>query len=159
MFAIAVEPEIINHLTAEDGGLLDLLSALKEATPWARSLGESVFFQFCECLVKARKEWQGNPRLPFDPSQHSQTARSIDNFLREIGDRWNDVEFEIYELVGGWEEDDENNENDSGPSTSNNGLTSGVDINMGDLTTALEDDIEEDNIREGVRRMDINDEM
>ncbi|KAI1644464.1 uncharacterized protein F4817DRAFT_318777 [Daldinia loculata] len=159
MFTIGVKPEIINHLTSKDGGLLDFLSALKEAIPWARSLGESIFFQFFERLVKARKEWQENPRPPFDPSQHSRTARSIDNLLRETGDLWSKAEFEIYELVGGWEEDNENDENDDGPSTSNNGLSNDVHTNMGDLTTALEDGIEEENIREGVRKMNLNDEM
>ncbi|KAK6948984.1 hypothetical protein Daesc_009056 [Daldinia eschscholtzii] len=165
MFTLGLQPEIISHLSAGGGGLLDFLSVLKHNVTWAKSIGESTFIQLCERLVKARRAWQENPRPPFDPSQQSKTARSIDALLGATEGYWNNVEFEIYELVGGWEEGDDENENDknksefSTPLDSTTGLPDGMQIDMGDLTTALEDFINEEAIREGVEQMDLNDRM
>ncbi|KAI1479254.1 hypothetical protein K445DRAFT_10081 [Daldinia sp. EC12] len=165
MFTLGMQPEIISHLSAGGGGLLDFLCALKHNVTWAKRIGESTFIQLCERLVKARRAWQENPRPPFDPNQQSKTARSIDALLGATEGRWNGVEFEIYELVGGWEEgedengNDKNNSESSTPLDSTTGLFDGMQIDMGDLTTALEDFINEDAIREGVEQMDLNDRM
>ncbi|KAI1803626.1 hypothetical protein F4811DRAFT_327141 [Daldinia bambusicola] len=166
IFTIAMKSDIICHLTAEDGDLLDFLGVVKDAVSWAERIRESTFIQLCERLVEARNAWQQNPRPPFDPDKQSKTARSIDALLKAIGNRWNRAQFEIYELAGGWEEDDgdEINENNSDCSTlkvldSDNRSSESVQIEMSSLTTALEEVTDEETIREGVKQMDINDPM
>ncbi|KAI1464179.1 uncharacterized protein F4812DRAFT_462929 [Daldinia caldariorum] len=148
IFTTAMEPDIIQHLTTEDGDLFDFLGVL------------------CERLAEARKEWQQNPRPPFDPDQQSKTARSIDALLSAVGDRWNRAEFEIYELVGGWEEydDEEIDKNYSDCSTlealdDDNGSSESMQMEVDSLTTSLEDVADEEAIKKGVEEMDINDPM
>ncbi|KAI2782605.1 hypothetical protein F4815DRAFT_504781 [Daldinia loculata] len=148
MFALGLRPDIKIHLTAQNGGLLEFLSALKKAVPWAQNIGESVFIELCERLVAARMVCRETSSEPWGPNRCS-TATSIDEMYKEIRGLWNIAEFELYEIMGGYEEED----NANGPSNA-------MDVEMTDAPpTALEGDVEEENIREGVRQMNLKNRM
>ncbi|KAI2620413.1 hypothetical protein GGR54DRAFT_639450 [Hypoxylon sp. NC1633] len=132
----ATEPHAFAYLCGEGDDIIDFLSALRDATPWAMQVGESVFIQFCYCLVEARKAWKRDPRPPYEIGEHSNTAKVIDILLESVGSRWRDADFEIYgELAGAWYDDE-----DAG----------GGDKMMEDL---------EEEVRKGIENMDIGDMM
>ncbi|KAF3069700.1 hypothetical protein GL218_07886 [Daldinia childiae] len=148
MFALGLHPDIKIHLTAQNGGLLEFLSALKKAVPWAQNLGESVFIELCERLVAARMVYRETSDKSWELNRCS-TAMSIDQMYKDIRGLWNIAEFELYEIMGGYEEEDDA----KGPS---NTMDDTMDVEMTDAPPiALEGDVEEENIREGVRQMNI----
>ncbi|KAI1655383.1 hypothetical protein F4813DRAFT_391806 [Daldinia decipiens] len=152
MFTLGLRPDIKIHLTAQNGGLLEFLSALKKAVPWAQNIGESVFIELCERLVAARMVCRETSTAPWGPNLCS-TAMSIDQTYKEIGGLWNIAEFELYEIMGGYEEEDEEDKANKSGST-------GMDVEMADAPpTSLEGDVEEENIREGVRQMNLKNRM
>ncbi|KAI0839198.1 hypothetical protein F5Y06DRAFT_295816 [Hypoxylon sp. FL0890] len=103
-FAIALQPH-----------LLDLLR-----------LGEATFFCFFWAIVSARQNWNATPRSRLDISMHSKTALQIDALLEKMGVFYSPVDYEIYKLVGGLEEDD--------------------DDDMADFHAGSDDDVAEDEI-------------
>ncbi|KAI0843867.1 hypothetical protein F5Y00DRAFT_267130 [Daldinia vernicosa] len=138
MFALGLHPNIKIHLAAQNGGLLEFLSALKKAVPWAQNIEESVFIELCERLVAARMVYRETSIAPWDRHRCS-TAMSIDQLYKEIGGLWNIAEFELYEIMGGYEE-----ENDA------------MDVEMTDASSvASEGDVEEENIGEGMRQINL----
>ncbi|OTA68475.1 hypothetical protein K449DRAFT_450743 [Hypoxylon sp. EC38] len=128
-FTLALDPQIFKHLTTEGEGLFDFLGALNKAVPWAGRVGESTFIKLCQCLVDARLAWKASPRPPFDINQHCATARSIDVLLEAAGGRWSPAMFEIYEIVGGFDEDEDED---------------------------VEGDEEEEELRQGFEEMDLD---
>ncbi|OTA87349.1 hypothetical protein M434DRAFT_15496 [Hypoxylon sp. CO27-5] len=172
-FTLALDPQIFKHLTTKGKGLFDFLGALKKAVPWAGRVGESTFIKLCQCLVDARLAWKASPRPPFDINQHCATARSIDVLLEAAGGRWSSAMFEIYEIVGGFNEDEDEDEDVEGdeveeekgeqetsqaglPSSSADPSSSSVDIQMTDLAAALEEDLQEEELRQGFEEMDLD---
>ncbi|KAI0137625.1 hypothetical protein F4776DRAFT_671026 [Hypoxylon sp. NC0597] len=168
-FTLAVDPRIFKHLRAEGGGLFDFLGALRKAVPWAGRVGEATFIKLCQCLVDARLAWKASPRFPFEINQHCATARSIDVLLEAAGGDWNNAMFDIYDFVGGFNEDEDDNaggdEEDkdeqemskAGPSSSSADPSgSAADIEMTDLAAALEEDLQEEELRQRVEEMDLD---
>ncbi|KAI0839196.1 hypothetical protein F5Y06DRAFT_295814 [Hypoxylon sp. FL0890] len=170
VFTLATDPQIINHLTAEGGGLFDFLGKLRKAVPWLERTGESTFIKLCQCLVDARLAWKKSPRPPFDINEHSATARSIDVLLDAAGGHWSPAMFEIYEIVGGFDEDEDEDEEEkaeeegkasgaiqAGKSSSSAGPSGSADMEMTDLAAALEEDLQEEEIARGMEMMEIDD--
>ncbi|KAI1138152.1 hypothetical protein F5Y05DRAFT_413466 [Hypoxylon sp. FL0543] len=166
-FILATSPQMMKELCGEGGGVLHFLGVLRTAVPWAERVGESTFIKFCQCLVDARLAWKKNPRPPFNIIEHSATARAIDDLLEAAGPKWCHADFEIYALVGGFEEDEENDKeeeggeasgaNQAGESSSSAGPSDSTDIEMTDLAEALEEDSQEEELRRGMEEMDLDD--
>ncbi|KAI0105929.1 hypothetical protein F4814DRAFT_452308 [Daldinia grandis] len=158
MFALGLRPDIKIRLTAQNGGLLEFLSTLKKAVPWAQNISEPVFIELCERLVAARMVHRETSAAPWDVDRSS-TATSIDQLHKEIRGLWNIAEFELYEFMGGYEEEDEASKaNAPGPHTAND-ASGGVDVEMADAPAVLEGDVEEENITECVRQVDLENRM
>ncbi|KAK6948985.1 hypothetical protein Daesc_009057 [Daldinia eschscholtzii] len=156
MFTVALRPEIKKYLTGQQGGLLEFLSALRHATPWAQDLSEPTFIRFCERVVASRMVHRelSSASSPFDPRNRCQTAASIDRLYGEIGGLWNIAEFEVYEYMGGYEDD-----NDVVTTAANASETSpsvNLDMTVAATAMALDDDVAQENVRQGVRQMNLN---
>ncbi|KAI1404806.1 hypothetical protein F4819DRAFT_503397 [Hypoxylon fuscum] len=128
------------------GEPLEFLSVLRITTAWGQLVNDSPFFQMVKCLLNARRTWIADPRPPFDQLQHCRTARAIDEFLALAGTNWGVAEFTLYDLVGGWEEDGE--EDQEMNTEEDEEINAEVDEEMG---------LEE--TRSAIEAMDIGDEM
>ncbi|KAI1371790.1 hypothetical protein F4677DRAFT_463706 [Hypoxylon crocopeplum] len=169
VFAAALNPVLVSRLKAGKDFISYLLAARK-TIPWAKLIGEATFISLCRLLANARKAWHASPRLPFAIDEHSATARAIDELLEVVGKKWNDAYFSVYDLAGGFSddndevgeesEDEEMGDTTAGPSAmpSFNADQAETDIEMGDLAAALEEDTLADEITEGVDKMDIDDQ-
>ncbi|KAK7991664.1 glutamate carboxypeptidase 2 protein [Apiospora saccharicola] len=65
----------------DEGGYLDYVDAVKAQTAWATALTSPVFADFFTALLRARVQWNENPREPLDKSKHSATAKAIQALL------------------------------------------------------------------------------
>lgn len=93
MFTAAAKPELRSKLqkptknAAEDSndddedGYLDYIDAVKAQVNWAESLTSSVFADFFTALLRARVQWNENPREPLDKNKHSAAAKAIQSLL------------------------------------------------------------------------------
>lgn len=72
-------------------------------------LGIGVFKRLFEAIRGARLAWHASPRPPFCTSRHGPLALSVDRFLRASEGRWHEVDNELWEMAGG---DDSQNEDD-----------------------------------------------
>ncbi|KAI1771961.1 hypothetical protein F4818DRAFT_444591 [Hypoxylon cercidicola] len=117
IFSTAVQHPVL-HVLTEQRNALDFLTALLLSNPLAAKLGEATFFRLFGALVEARLAWKANPRVPFDVNQHCLLAKSIDNFL-QLAPSWTNAELDIYEAVGGYDEE-ESDENENEPKESTN---------------------------------------
>ncbi|KAI0156798.1 hypothetical protein GGR57DRAFT_501185 [Xylariaceae sp. FL1272] len=79
---------------------------------WAKDLSDFTFYDFILKMVDARKAYNANPRPPFDVSQHSETARAIDELIALAGSNWNtmNTDLALFQLAGGLDEGDEEDE-------------------------------------------------
>ncbi|KAM0807045.1 hypothetical protein AB5N19_07384 [Seiridium cardinale] len=144
IFTTAASPNLVGLLRS--GELLDFESKLRESTPWAvaAAVGDSVFTEFLHALVDARHQWRMNPRAPFDVSQHPPAVLQIDAFLSVVGDDWARAEAnrQLYELVGGFDQEDEEDDGDEdmadlgNPGSSNNNNNNNDDDDDDDAAAA-----------------------
>ncbi|KAI8962550.1 hypothetical protein F5Y11DRAFT_365750 [Daldinia sp. FL1419] len=158
MVFTGISDHAISALISKNGGALQHLTAVKDDTPWAFKIGESVFFELFKCLVEAREAWQKNIRPPFETSQQSKTALAIDVFLSKVGSKWDGVDFQLYGLAGGWEEDDDaggDTEAETYADLTNRMDTMDIDSN----DPEVEDEPTEEEITEGVEQMNLDDPM
>ncbi|KAI1464178.1 uncharacterized protein F4812DRAFT_468120 [Daldinia caldariorum] len=201
MFSVALRRDIKKHLTRADGGVLEYISALRLATPWAQDLAESQFIELVERLVAARMVYREECEEPsssaalsaaFDlhrgrqqQRRHCRTAAAIDRLYAEVGGLWSVAEFELYEFVGGHEEEDNATATAAAPAATATGTGTGTagagngtaaandndientpdtaDVKMTDAHVAAQldddddddDDVARENVRAGVGRMRI----
>ncbi|KAI0169868.1 hypothetical protein GGR52DRAFT_573919 [Hypoxylon sp. FL1284] len=116
--SVGLHPNHIRILN-ESGDLVEFLDSLRLVTHLGSEMSEASFVKLFQVLVDARREWKANPTNFLQDHEHSRTAKSIDELLRQTNDRWNDVHFAFFDLVGGFEEDENDNggnmgENDDG---------------------------------------------
>ncbi|KAI1803627.1 hypothetical protein F4811DRAFT_571899 [Daldinia bambusicola] len=194
MFTVALRRDITKHLTSPNGGVLEYISALRLATPWAHALAESQFIELVERLVASRMVYREETESSSSSRAASalssafdlrlgrrqqqkrrccRTAAAIDRLLSEVGGLWNVAEFELYEFMGGYDEEDDANGHGTGTGTAGAGNDSAAvvaeggyvgnnepeseDVEMmdADLAAQLDDDVARENVRRGVGRMRI----
>ncbi|KAI1453089.1 hypothetical protein F4805DRAFT_444906 [Annulohypoxylon moriforme] len=152
MFNVALQPHIVQCQEGW-GGVLAIFITLKRYIPWAAKIKSMIFIHLCCALVKARYEWHKNPRPPFDINEHRAVAKSIDAFLKVVGDDddWWDANHFFFALpndaINSDEESDEEEDKEVktpetithpvATSSSNVNPTDDSDINMSGVGTAL----------------------
>ncbi|KAI1270344.1 hypothetical protein F5Y18DRAFT_434743 [Xylariaceae sp. FL1019] len=101
VFVEAIDEE--DHLV-----LFKFADALKPRLRWTQELSDADFYEFIVKVVDARRAYKASPRPPFDISQHSETARAIDELLAAVGTSWDTIntDLTLFELVGGNDDDD-----------------------------------------------------
>ncbi|KAL7620755.1 hypothetical protein AAE478_009753 [Parahypoxylon ruwenzoriense] len=161
VFIIGTNPSVLSILTAEDGDVLDLLRTMRGVVQWGRDLPESPFYGLCKTLVDARLAWKANPRPPFNVDHHCAAAKSIDGFLEAVRGHWSEPMFDLYGLLGGWEEGDSEEDEEmvepAAMSQPNAGPSGDVDVDMMDVDPDEHMVVGPEAITRGVRGIDLND--
>ncbi|KAI1414975.1 hypothetical protein F5Y13DRAFT_196959 [Hypoxylon sp. FL1857] len=167
LFSLVAFPYAMFQLSGED---LNFPKMTQSTASWVKVLPQPTFTELIQRLIDARKAWYKEPREPFETSQHCATALKIDLLLDSVEGQLNSAVSGLFDIIGDYdvkeEDDEEEDGNDDGDDEemdeddgeeeedvggagqSNNG---GMDVTMTDLT-------EEEELREGVEAMHIDDD-
>ncbi|RYO82019.1 hypothetical protein DL764_009672 [Monosporascus ibericus] len=86
----------------------------KKYGSWAARLSDSTFLELFYRLIKARNDWKKDPSYPFEAFQQSPLAAQADAFMAIRSFIWLDTDFGFYQVCGGIEPDEDENEQTTG---------------------------------------------
>lgn len=150
---VATQPDVLAHM--EPGCALDFIAKVRERTPWAMHMHETLFIEFFHAIVNARQQWHKRPRFPFALDQQSRLAQQIEAFLAVAGNGWTaavDVDIAFLDIAGGLDD-----EEDTTSGIQDQLVVEDVDTEMSNMAARLEIVSEEDEIVEGMDNMEIDD--